>query len=148
MSTTTPTKWPGTTEQRELRRVQKIGKQFVIEWRAGKQKNTGWFEIVKDGTRLRDRWIWADGHIPDQSPALEELRAEVAGQIIVASLADGSQSAASQAWFTMPAAQNDFAEGWYFDDECLEADGWIRAEGKTKATDTAPSRKWTGWRKP
>lgn len=148
MSTTTPTKWPGTTELRELRRVQKVGKQFVTEWRAGGHKKTGWFEVVRDGTRLRDRWIWADTHIPDRTPELEELRAEVAGLIIVETFADGSQSAGSQSWFNNAAAQDAYEEGWYFDHECLADDGWIVAEGTTKATDTSPARTWKGWKKP
>lgn len=143
----TRTVWPGTTEERELRRMQKIGHQFVTEWRAGKHGESGWFEIVKDGTRLRDRWIWAEKHLADREPALEWLRAEIAGTIILASVADGRQSAASQSWFNLAAAQDDYAEGWYFDPECLQADGWIEVEGTTQKTKTKPARKWQGWKK-
>ena len=147
MSTTaTTTKWPGTTEQRDLRRVQKTGLYFMTGWRAGTHND--WFELVKGRTRLRDRWIWAEKHLTDQAPALERLRAEVAGTIILARFADASQSSASQSWFNLIAAQDDYAEGWYFDDECLEVDGWIQTEGTTPASGNQKATTWKGWRKP
>ena len=142
------TKWPGTTEERELRRVQKVGDEFMTEFRAGKHTDagdsSGWLPFIKKRTRLRDRWIWADKHLPDQRPELERLRAEVAGTIMVESFADGSNSVASVHWFEKAAAQDEYAEGWYFDDECMLFDGWEIVEGTTKDD---PPRKWTGWRK-
>lgn len=142
------TKWPGTPEERELRRVQKVGAEFMTEFRAGKhtdeKKGSGWFPLVRDGTRLRDRWIWIGKHLDDKRPELERLRAEIAGTIMVESFAHGQNSAASAHWFEKAAAQDDYAEGWYFDPECLEFDGWQVVKGTTQDN---PPREWTGWRK-
>ena len=147
MSTTAPTKWPGTTEERELRRVQKVGHQFMTEWRADPASVADWMKVIKDETRLRDRWIWSEKHLPDTTANLEALRAEVAGLIMVNSFETGTNSSLSQRWFRAAAEQDEFAEGWYFDHECLETDGWTVTEGTTKKTETTPARKWIGWRK-
>lgn len=124
-----------------------IGAAFVTEWRTVPKKMAEWMKIIKDETRLRDRWISAGKHLLDTSAPLELLRAEIAGQIIVNSFANGTNSVLSQRRFNAAAAQNDFAEGWYFDDECLKGDGWIVTEGITEKTETKPSRTWTGWKK-
>ena len=36
---------------------------------------------------------------------------------MVESFAEGRNSRASQSWFNIAAAQDDYAEGWYFDPE-------------------------------
>ena len=64
--------------------------------------------------------------------------------IVLEAFADGSQSSTAKRWFTQAAAQDDYCEAWYFDEECLEFDGWVIVEGKTK---DAPPRQWQGWRK-
>ena len=63
---------------------------------------------------------------------------------MVESFAEGRNSRALQSWFNIAAAQDDYAEGWYFDPECLQRDGWEMVTGKTN---NDPPRKWTGWRK-
>ena len=147
MSTTTPTKWPGTLEERELRRVQKVGLQFMTEWRAEPASVAHWMNVIRKETRLRDSWIWTKKRLTDTHAKLEALRAEVAGLIMVNRFKTGKSSSHSQRWFVAAAAQDDLAEGWYFDDGCLVDDGWIVTKGTIEATDSAQARNWTGWTK-
>lgn len=119
----TTTQWPGDTAKRELRRAQLVGTVYVSRLYAGKH-DPALHERIRKETRLRDRWIWAEKHLETRGEGLDLLRAEIAGSLIVQEI--GASKQQSLDWFEAAAALDDWAEGWYFDHECLPEDGWIR----------------------
>ena len=133
------TQWPGTLEQRELRRAQLIGKAWVSAWRAKPDKHANWIPVIRERTRLRDRWLWSSVYLEDTK--FDEGRAQVAGDAILSAFADGSQSQGSVYWFNAAAPTDEWADGWLFDEECLRADGWVETTGQTEDGKT-----WHGWR--
>ena len=130
--------WPGTPEEREQRRAQLIGKAWVSAWRANPGKRAKSVAFILKRTRLRDRWLWSSRYLEDKK--LDESRAQVAGDALLSAFADGSQSRASAFWFDAAAQTDEWVEGWLFDEECLRADGWVEAAGRTDG------RAWRGWR--
>ena len=144
-----PATWPGTLEDRELLRAQKIGEAFMVELRAGKHTQTkegsGWLAIFKERTRLRDRWIWYPTGLKDQTADVETFRAESAGTIMLATFADGTNSHIASHFFDLAAPQRDYTEGWLFDPECLEYDGWQRM---IRTIDGTPPQKLSAWHRP
>ena len=130
--------WPGTQAERELRRAQLSGGALVSAWRAEPAELAGWIPVIRERTRVRDRWLWASRHLPDEK--LDKSRAQVAGDAMLSGFADGSLSQASAHWFDAAAQTDDWAEGWLFDEECLRADGWVETTGE------ANGKPWRGWR--
>lgn len=133
------TQWPKTPEIREQRRAQLIGKALVSAWRADPGKYADWIAVIREGTRLRDRWLWSSRYLMDTT--FDESRAQVAGDALLSAFAAGSQSPASVSWFNAAAETEEWAEGWLFDEECLRADGWGEATGE------ADGKPWRGWRR-
>ena len=131
------TQWPGTLEQRELRRAQLIGKAWVSARRA--DPGNKWIAFVLERIRLRDRWLWSPMYLKDTK--LDESRTQVAGDALLSAFADGSQSQGSASWFNTAAQTDEWAEGWLFDEECLRVDGWVETTGQTEDGKT-----WHGWR--
>ena len=132
--------WPGTQEERELRRAQLIGKAWVSAWRAEPDKSTNWIPVIRERTRPRDRWLWSFRYLPDDK--FDESRAQVAGDALLSAFAAGSQGQASASWFNTAAQTDEWAEGWLFDKECLCADGWVETTGQQE-----DGRDWRGWRR-
>lgn len=133
------TRWPGTPEIRERRRAQLIGEALVSAWRADPGRHANWIAVIREGTRLRDRWLWSSVYLKDTE--FDESRAQVAGDVLLSAFAAGSQSQASVSWFNAAAKTEEWAEGWLFDEECLRADGWGEATGKENG------KPWRGWRR-
>lgn len=133
------TQWPETPEIRERRRAQLIGKAWVSAWRADPVKYADWIAVIREGTRLRHRWLWSSVYLKDTK--FDESRAQVAGEALLSAFAAGSQSRASVSWFNVAAKTEEWAEGWLFDEECLRADGWCDATGKENG------QPWRGWRR-
>ena len=131
--------WPGTKEVRGLRRAQLIGWAFILIWREKPDEYAKWIRVIRERTRVRDRWLWASRHLPDET--LDKSRAQVAGDIMLSVIADGSLSQASVYWFNAAAQTDEWAEGWLFDEECLRADGWVETTGE------ANGKPWRGWRR-
>ena len=134
------TQWPGTLEEREQLRAQLIGKAWVSAWRAAPGKYADWIPVIRERTRLRDRWLWSPRHLEDKT--FDESRAQVAGDALLSALADGSQGQLSASWFNTAAQTDEWADGWLFDEECLRADGWDRTTGQTM-----DGKAWRGWRR-
>ena len=130
--------WPGTPEEREQRRAYLIGKAWVSAWRAEPDKSAGWIPVIRERTRIRDRWLWSSVYLKDTK--LDESRAQVTGDILLSGFADGLQSQASTYWFNAAAQTDEWAEGWLFDEECLRADGWVETTGQTDE-----GGRWRGW---
>lgn len=133
------TQWPGTLEERDLRRAQLIGKAWVSAWRADPDKYAAWIAFILKRTRLRDRWLWSSVHLKDTT--FDESRAQIMGDALLSVFADGSSSQLSTQWFGVAAQTDEWAEGWLFDEECLRADGWGEATGKENG------QPWRGWRR-
>ena len=133
------TQWPETPEIRERRRAQLIGKAWVSAWRTDPDKYANWIAVIREGTRLRHRWLWSSVYLKDTK--FDESRAQVAGEALLSAFAAGSQSQASVSWFNVAAKTEEWAEGWLFDEECLRADGWGEATGEVNG------RPWRGWRR-
>lgn len=131
--------WPGTPEERGLRRAQLIGKVWVSAWRADSVKYAKWMTFIRERTLLRDRWLWSPRYLEDKR--LDESRAQVAGDALLSAFAAGSQSQTSAYWFNAAAELDEWAEGWLFDKECLREDGWGEATGEVNG------RPWRGWRR-
>ena len=49
--------WPGTPKERELRRAQLLGEVWVSKWRADPGNHAKWIPVIRERTRLRDRWL-------------------------------------------------------------------------------------------
>ena len=130
--------WPGTLEERELRRAQLLGKAWVAAWRAASGEYADWIPVFRERTPLCYRWLWASVHLKDTK--YDESRAQFAGDSLLSVFADGSNSAASVFWFNAAAETDEWAEGWLFDEECLRADGWAETTGQTD------KGRWRGWR--
>ena len=131
--------WPGTKAERKLRRAQLLGEAWVSKLRAKPDELASWISVIRERTRVRDRWLWASRHLPDET--LDKSRAQVAGDIMLSGFADGSLSQASAHWFDAAAQTDEWAEGWLFDEECLRADGWVEATGEANGVT------WHGWRR-
>ena len=111
----------------------------MSKWREKPAEHADWITVIRERTRVRDRWLWASRHLPDET--LDKSRAQVAGDAMLSAFADGSQSRLSVHWFNDAAQTDDWAEGWLFDEECLRADGWVEVTGG------ANSEAWRGWRR-
>ena len=132
--------WTGTLEQRELRRAQLIGEAWVSGWRADPGKYAAWILLISGRTRLRDRWLWSSRYLNDEK--LDESRAQLVGDSLLSAFADGTQSRLSAYWFNAAAKTDEWAEGWLFDEECLQADGWVERTGQIQG------KPWRGWHQP
>ena len=136
---TTPTKWPGTAEQRQERRGLNLGRAV---WPGmDNEKRAGWIEAARAVTPPRDRHIWARRYISDRDEKVELARGQHWGRCILARWAAGEQLE----WWPVlvPRAEelDEWAEAWLWCAECLTDDGW--REVPVKDANGKAGKAWT-----